>query len=57
MKKYLSIASWLAAPLVVVIALIGFESDLLWKIQQFNLFLSTPLFFKQMMVTSGGFLT
>ena len=57
MKKYLSIASWLAAPLVLVIALIWFESDLLWKIQQFNLFLSTPLFFKQMMVTSGGFLT
>ena len=57
MKKYLSIASWLAGPLVLVIALIWFESDLLWKIQQFNLFLSTPLFFKQMMVTSGGFLT
>ena len=57
MKKYLSIASWLAGPLVLVIALIWFESDLLWKIHQFNLFLSTPLFFKQMMVTSGGFLT
>ena len=57
MKKYLSIASWLAGPLVLVIALIWFESDLLWKIQQFNLFLSTPLFFKQMMITSGGFLT
>jgi len=57
MKKYLSKASWLAAPLIVVIALIWFESDLLWKIQQFNLFLSTPLFFKQMMITSGGFLS
>ena len=57
MKKYLSIASWLAAPLLVTIALICFEADLLWKIQQFNLFLSTPLFFSQMMVSSGGMLT
>ena len=57
MKKYLSIASWLAAPLLVTIALICFEADVLWKIQQFNLFLSTPLFFSQMMVASGGMLS
>lgn len=57
MKKYLPIASLLAGPLVLAVALMVFESDLLWKIQQYNLFLTTPLFFKQMMVTSGGFLS
>lgn len=57
MKKYLPIASLLAGPLVLAVALMWFESDLLWKIQQYNLFLSTSLFFKQMMVTSGGFLS
>ena len=57
MKKYLSIASWLAAPLLVTIALMWFEADVLWKIQQFNLFLTTPMFFSQMMVTSGGMLS
>ena len=50
MKKYLSIASLLAAPLVLAVTLMWFESDLLWKVQQFNLFQCTSLYFSQQMV-------
>ena len=37
--------------------LLIFENHLLWKIQELNLFLFTPLFFKQQMVVPGGMLT
>lgn len=37
--------------------LLIFENHLLWKIQELNLFLFTPLFFKQQMVAPGGMLT
>lgn len=39
------------------IALLTCESEYLWKVQELNLHLDTPLFFKQQMVTSGGLLT
>lgn len=50
MKSFKSIVLWMAALLAIGAALICFEGDMLWKIQQYNLFLSSPLFFKQMMV-------
>ena len=54
MKIFKSIAFWLIVLLVVAVALIRFEGDMLWKIQQYNLFLYSSLFFKQMMVVPGG---
>ena len=57
MKKYVSIAPWLSCFLVLTVALIWCESDLLWKVQQFNIFQNTTLFFSQSMVASGGFLS
>ena len=57
MKRFMPILLWVGALLLIAIALLGFESDLLWKVQQYNLFLDTPLFFREMMVVSGGFLS
>lgn len=48
---------WLGALIAIATALIYAESDLLWKVQQFNLFLYSSLFFKQMMVVPGGMLS
>lgn len=48
----------LTAALVVVAAmLLIHESDFLFRVQEMNLFLYTPLFLKQQFVTSGGFLS
>ena len=38
-------------------ALVYYEENYLWKVQELNLFLDTALFFKQQMVVSGGILT
>lgn len=57
MKRVISFLPWLGALLLIAIALLTFESDLLWKVQQYNLFLDTSLFFSQMMVEPGGFLS
>ena len=47
-----------AAALVAVFGLLlAFESDYLLRAQELNLFLYTPLFFKQQMVVAGGLLT
>ena len=51
------LALWLGALLIIAIALIIVESDLLWKLQQYDLFLFSTLFFKQQMVVSGGMLS
>ena len=52
---------WLAVPfaglLAVAIALSLFESHLLYRVQLQSLFLNTPLFFRQCMVSSGGLLS
>ena len=48
---------WLAALAAIACGLLICESDLLWKVQELNLFLDTPLFFKQQMVVASGFLT
>ena len=54
----------LVVPVVLVAALVTtayflltLEDEYLWKVQELNLFLDTPLFFRQQMVTSGGLLT
>ena len=54
---YMAVCLPLLALLVVGASLIVFESDYLFKVQELNLFLYTPLFFKQQMVVSGGMLT
>ena len=57
MKRFIPILFWLVALLIIAFALLRFESDLLWKVQQYNLFLDTPLFFREQMVVPGGFLS
>ena len=51
------IALWLIPLIVVAFALLFFETDLLWKVQQHNVFLDTSLFFHQMMAVPGGMLS
>ena len=57
MKRIIPVLLWLGALLLIAIALLTFESDLLWKIQQYNLFLDTSLFFHEQMLVPGGFLS
>ena len=57
MKKIVPLLPWLGALLVIAIVLLGYESDLLWKVQQYNLFLDTSHFFREQMLVSGGFLS
>ena len=57
MKKRSFIAVWLLALVAIACALLVYENDLLWKVQEMNLFLNTSLYFKQQMVVSGGLLT
>ena len=56
-QKYLPLAIWLGALVVVASVLLIFESDQLWKIQEKNLFLYTSLYLKEQMVVPGGLLT
>jgi len=42
---------------VISWAMIHYEENFLWKVQELNLFLDTDLFFKQQMVVPGGILT
>ncbi len=57
MKRFLPIATWLVALFIVAAALLYFETDLLWKLQEQNLFLDTWLFFREQMVVPGGLLS
>lgn len=57
MKRFVPILPWLGGLLLIAIALLCFETNLLWKVQQYNLFLDTSLFFREQMVVSGGFLS
>ncbi len=57
MKRLKPIALWLCVLVVMAFALLYFESDLLWKVQQHNAFLSSSLFFHQQMVAPGGMLS
>lgn len=55
--KLLSPALVLVTLLTTACCLLIFEREFLWKVQELNLFLDTPLFLKQQMVTSGWLLT
>ena len=55
--KLLSPALVVLALLVTAGSLLIYEREFLWKVQEMNLFLDTPLFLKQQMVTSGWLLT
>ena len=57
MKRLLPILPWLGALFLIAIALLRLESDLLWKVQQFNVFLDTSLFFREQMLVPGGLLS
>ena len=54
----------LLSPVLVVVTVLAtacclliYEREFLWKVQEMNLFLDTPLFLKQQMVASGWLLT
>ena len=57
MKRYLSIVIWLVALVVIAGAMLLYESDLLWKMQEKNLFLCSLLYLKEQLVVPGGLLT
>lgn len=57
MKRLLPILPWLGALMLIAFVLLCFESDLLWKVQQYNLFLDISLFFRDQMLVPGGFLS
>ena len=57
MNKFLKLSVWFVPLLTVAMVLLLLERDLLWKVQQLNLFLFTPEFFKEQMVVPGGLLT
>ena len=56
-KPHVTPVVWLMALVVTAGFLLGYERHVLWKIQEQNLFLDTPLFFRQQMVVPGGLLT
>lgn len=55
--KLLSPALVVLSLVVIAICLLTYERETLWKVQEMNLFLDTPLFLKQQMVCSGWLLT
>lgn len=56
-KKLFTPIVWLTALAVAAGLLLVYEYHVLWKIQELNLFLDTPLYFRQQMVVPGGLLT
>lgn len=57
LKKHLTVVMWLGALAIIAGALLIFESDQLWKVQEKNLFLYSVLFLKEQMIVPGGLLT
>ena len=57
MKRLIPFLPWLGALLLIAVALLCLEPDFLWKVQQRNLFLDTPLFFRNQMLVPGGLLS
>jgi hypothetical protein len=56
-KKFIAPIVWLTALAVIAGALLVFESDQLWKVQEKNLFLCSVLFLKEQLVVPGGLLS
>ena len=57
MKRYSTAFTWIAALATVAVVLVAYEGNLLWKLQEMNLFLCSTEFFKQQMLVAGGLLT
>ena len=47
----------LLALVLAAVCLLSYESEFLWKAQELNLHLDTPLFYEQQMILPGGWLT
>ena len=56
-QKHLALAIWLGALVLIAGALLIFEGDQLWKVQQKNIFLCSTVFLKEQLVVPGGLLT
>lgn len=56
-KKYIIHSLPFLSVVIIACLLLFFESDMLWKIEEQNLFLWQWLFFKEQMVVPGGMLT
>lgn len=54
--RLLSPAILVAALVAIAFCLLKYEGDYLWKAQELNLFLDTPLFLKQQMIEAGWLL-
>ena len=52
-ERFKPLALWTCVLVVIAAALLYYESDLLWKVQHYNLFLFSSLFFKQQMIVPG----
>lgn len=57
LSSYLYVIGWLLALLVVGLLLLICEPDLLWKIQERNLFFCSLLYLKEQLLVPGGLLT
>lgn len=57
MKRFVPFISWAIALSLIAFVLIHYESDLLWKVQQYNLFLDNAIFFRDRMLVAGGLLS
>lgn len=56
-QKHLALAIWLGALVLIAGALLIFEGDQLWKVQQKNIFLCSTVFLKEQLVVPGGLLS
>lgn len=56
-QEHLTLTIWVGALAVIAWALLLFESDLLWILQQKNLFLYSTQYLKEQLVVPGGLLT
>lgn len=55
-KSHATTVAWLSALAVTAVLLLVSEYHVMWKIQEQNLFLDTPLFFRELMTAPGGLL-
>ena len=55
--QHLTTIIWGIALALIAGAMLFFESDQLWKVQEKNLFLCSVLFLKEQLVVPGGMLT
>ena len=56
-ERFKTWALWTGVLVVIAVVMLYYESDMLWKVQHYNLFLFSSLFFKQQMIVPGGMLS